>query len=440
MPDFALYLLKVNALLLVVYLLYRLVLLRLTFYTYNRYFLLLGMVSAVLFPLLDLTWLWQEPLQLNTQALVLHRLPAFSASTTAAGPDWWFALGVLYSIGFAAAALRLLLQLSSVARLYMKGKPEAVLGVKVRFSPAVQSPFTFGHTIFMDPAYHNAHELPYLLRHEQVHVQEYHTLDVLVSQLCSVLLWFNPVVWLLSMYLRQNLEFIADSKVLQQVDNRKAYQYSLLRLGHLPQVSALALHFNLNPIKTRIMMMNKKNSKPQLKLHYALFIPVLLSLGLLASTTEASELELSQLQDVKPTERTLTDTIVYFVDGKRTPSQDIKSINPNSIEKIEVLKGEQAKQLASDSDLKGVVKITMKKDNAEVKGKVESTKETAADKVSALPKGGVFVIDGKQASYEQVQSLQPDQIKAVSITKNSEKMVEKYGAKAKNGVVFIFTK
>jgi hypothetical protein len=51
----------------------------------------------------------------------------------------------------------------------------------------------------------------------------------------------------------------------------------------------------------------------------------------------------------------------------------------------------------------------------------------------------LFIIDGKESSKEEVKSLSPDKIETINVYKG-DKAVEKYGKKAKNGVVDIKTK
>ena len=51
----------------------------------------------------------------------------------------------------------------------------------------------------------------------------------------------------------------------------------------------------------------------------------------------------------------------------------------------------------------------------------------------------LFIIDGKESSIEEVKSLSPDKIETINVYKG-DKAVEKYGGKAKNGVVDIKTK
>ena len=51
----------------------------------------------------------------------------------------------------------------------------------------------------------------------------------------------------------------------------------------------------------------------------------------------------------------------------------------------------------------------------------------------------IFIIDGKESSKEVVKSLSSDEIETINVYKG-DKAAEKYGEKAKGGVVEVKTK
>lgn len=207
-------------------------------------------------------------------------------------------------------------------------------------------------------------------------------------------------------------------------------------------------------------MMNKQRTSPLHKLKYLLLPPAVLVLALLATTSKAEVEQLSQSITEQPQSDnsasaaitisgSAQDSIVYFVNGKRTPEASIKSMDPKQIASVEVLKGEKAQELVSDKDVKGVVKITTKKETSPGTSQKDSKVEGAVVSVSGggmskslteLPQDAIYIIDDKEASLQEVKQLSPDKIKAVSVIKNSDKMVQKYGPKANKGVIMIYTK
>ena len=94
------------------------------------------------------------------------------------------------------------------------------------------APFSFFHWVFLNPEDYSDRERKEILTHEKTHVEQWHSVDMLLGEVLCILFWFNPFVWLLRRDIRQNLEFLADRKVVESGYDRKNYQYHLLRLSH----------------------------------------------------------------------------------------------------------------------------------------------------------------------------------------------------------------
>ena len=113
-------------------------------------------------------------------------------------------------------------------------------------------PFSFGNSIFINRELHTEDELQEIIRHEFVHVKQKHTLDIIWSEWLCIINWYNPFAWLLKTAIRQNLEFIADNKVLQNGVDRKHYQYLLLKVIGNSHFS-LASKFNFSSLKNNVI-------------------------------------------------------------------------------------------------------------------------------------------------------------------------------------------
>jgi hypothetical protein len=135
-------------------------------------------------------------------------------------------------------------------------------------------PFSFGNSVFINSSLHTEDELREIIRHEFIHVKQKHTIDIIWSEWLCIINWYNPFAWLLRSAIRQNLEFIADHKVLENGVNRKQYQYLLLKVIGNNHFS-IAQKFNFSSLKKRIAMMNKlKTSRVQL-LRFLFIFPLL---------------------------------------------------------------------------------------------------------------------------------------------------------------------
>ncbi len=144
-------------------------------------------------------------------------------------------------------------------------------------------------------------ELQEIVRHEFVHVKQKHSIDILWSELLCIVSWYNPFSWLLKRSIRQNLEFIADSKVLEGGMNKKEYQYLLLKVIGNNHFS-IAPKFNFSSLKKRIAMMNKMKTA---RMHIVKFLFILPLVAVLLIAFRKKEHEAnsarSQLRNVSRT-------------------------------------------------------------------------------------------------------------------------------------------
>jgi len=279
MPHFFLILLKINLVLILFSATYYLVLRRLTFYSLNRLFLVFGIIFSSAYHFINLTGVLagrkSVPAfvpELNQQVSQLVKQHAI--------PVVWQILTVLFYAGVVLMALRLMVQFISLYRMHQKSLPDSLNQYPVRILADEVSPFSFWQTIYINPGLHKQEDLSNILAHEQVHVEQWHTLDIILAEICVVFYWFNPGVWLMKKAVRENIEFITDARILRKGIDKKAYQYSLLDVGTLQPSVAIVNNFSLSDLKKRIKMMNAKRSSKVNLTRYMLALPVLLCVTL----------------------------------------------------------------------------------------------------------------------------------------------------------------
>jgi hypothetical protein len=149
------------------------------------------------------------------------------------------------------------------------------------------APFSFWRSIYVNPARHEPADLKSILLHEQVHVNQWHTADILLAELSSIFYWFNPGIWLIKKAVRENIEFITDRKILKNGIDSKTYQYSLVNVSFNNTQPGIVNHFNISTIKKRIIMMNAKRSSKLNLTRYAFVVPAVMALLLVFSISKA---------------------------------------------------------------------------------------------------------------------------------------------------------
>ncbi|WP_205502665.1 M56 family metallopeptidase [Rufibacter psychrotolerans] len=283
MPALFLYLLQVSLGIALLYLVYRGLLRQTTFHQLNRWFLLVGLVLCGAFPLLDVQLPFEQSPHLyqvlyQYSPTAWHTAPA--SAPTAPGFEVWPLLMVLYWAGAGLLGLRFLVQLVSLLNIHRGSTSATFQGIAYRKVEAPVPPFSFGRAIYFYPPQHPPQDWLPILHHERTHAQQGHTLDILLIELTTLFLWFNPFVWLLRNALKENLEFLTDQQTLRAGLDRKQYQFSLLQTAGASPFS-LSSSFSYHSLKHRIMMMNKAPSASVQHLRFLAALP-LLFLGLFA--------------------------------------------------------------------------------------------------------------------------------------------------------------
>lgn len=300
-PELA-YFLKINLAIAVFYAFYRLFFYKDTFFRLRRTALLSFIALAMLYPLFDIQdWVRSKKPMLEAATFYASMLPeegiviqdvSISDPEPASGSadkeplsfaDWilWGYWGVVLLL-----TTHFLIQLIRILWLSIKCKQTKIQGIPVHVLDKPAGPFSFFSLIFIHPESHTPNETEEILAHEQTHVRQWHSVDVILCELFSIICWPNPFAWLLKREVRHNLEYLADNTVIQAGFDSKSYQYHLLGLAHHQASSTLYNNFNVLHLKNRISMMNKKRSKSIGRTKYLLFVP-LAGILMLVSNIEA---------------------------------------------------------------------------------------------------------------------------------------------------------
>ncbi len=273
----AIYLIKINVTLMLLYGFYRLTVSRDTFFGLRRLTLWLIYAVALMVPALNLEyWVRDTPTMASMANVYADTFYPVVVKAQAPSITWMDMLLGIYWAGVAVLSLRLVWQLFSIIRLAVISRKQEMEGITVHLLRGEGSPFSFFRWVFMYPSTLEDRQLHEVMVHECTHVSGLHSLDTLFSELFSIACWFNPFAWLMKQEVRMNLEYLADESVLSDGNARKSYQYHLLGLAYRqPKDSTkIANNFNLLPLKKRIKMMNKRRTSEIGKAKYLLFAPL----------------------------------------------------------------------------------------------------------------------------------------------------------------------
>ncbi|RLD26852.1 MAG: hypothetical protein DRI75_10855 [Bacteroidetes bacterium] len=266
------YLIKASAIIVIFYFCYNLFLQRDTFFESNRWFLLLGLIIAFCIPFIVI------PIYIEQASTPIQDYIFVDNSTISQAEETFSIMQIvsaLYIIGVVFFLGRFIIQLISLGHvLIYNNKQQYRYYTFVETSNDV-SPFSFFKWIVYNPNQFNDTELKQIITHEKVHAYQLHSIDIIISQLASIILWFNPIIWLYKKNLQQNLEFIADNTAHLKANCKKSYQHLLLKTSLPNYQMALTNNFYNSLIKKRIVMLHKNKSKNRNHWKFTLILPLL---------------------------------------------------------------------------------------------------------------------------------------------------------------------
>ncbi len=277
-----LYLLESAICVSVLYAIYWFFLMRDTFFRVNRFYLIAMVVFSILFPLLPLRWTPSDPTTVITVLLEpVIVTPARLEQTLQAHLQWIEIAAVVYFTGVLIFLLRFALQLTQLFIITRQFGISKRNGQRVVFIDRGYAPFSFFNLVFINEGVVSDGSLRTILEHETVHMQQYHSLDMILIELSAILQWFNPIMWLAGREMKSIHEYLADEAVLQNGISRSRYQQMILDETMGIRVNNLTNNFNVSLLKKRIAMMTKSKSKTWAKGKVLIAVPVLLVLGFL---------------------------------------------------------------------------------------------------------------------------------------------------------------
>src|SRR5690606_582367 len=222
------YLIIANIALVVSFALYHLFFRKLTFFQWNRYYLLGAVLLSFLVPIgvfIDLSS-WRE----TTSALPtvdiaeFVELPVLQSAVIVKAYSLVDLLRIVYAVGISLTLAFFIYRAIRLRGLF-------------RQSSDYQS-FSFFNRIFLGK---KVAEEEAIRSHEQVHVQQGHSYDIFLMELVTVLNWFNPAVYFIRKELKFQHECIAD-----EICSGDKVAYAELLVAHALKVAPSALQHDFS--------------------------------------------------------------------------------------------------------------------------------------------------------------------------------------------------
>lgn len=333
MENLLLYFIKANGLIILFYLMYILFLRKETFFVSNRWYFIFGLFLSLVLPLITFTkTIWLEPVPIAD--LYQETLPINSSKTEKNIPeitiDWsLIILSTYLTISFLIIC-KIGVELVSFYNKIRNQSKQKAIDFTLIHSTTTENPFSFFHFIVINTNLFSETELHHILTHESIHVKQKHSIDVLFGKLFCALFWVNPIIWLYRKAMLQNLEFIADSKTFEQIENKYEYQKTLLKVVTHQHDLSITNQFYQSLIKKRIVMLHTNQSHKRNAWKYAIILPLLVGFMLLfqiETVAQVKEVTWTSINSNNSLER------IEFIITKNTTNAEI-------IKETELLKKE----------------------------------------------------------------------------------------------------
>ncbi|WP_115461092.1 M56 family metallopeptidase [Winogradskyella aurantiaca] len=308
----ALYILKLSVGLLVFWGVYVLLIEKQSTHQFKRFYLLGSLVISAIIPLVTITT-YIEPLPLLEVPQQIIIEPVTNSNLAAGETETTLSLATILWTVYAMGVLLFLLRFSiNLSRLLKKiRKHERVAStpfIYVLLNQAV-APHSFFNYLFFNKSDYAADRIPQeVLIHEEAHAKQLHSLDILFIELLQIIMWFNPLIYVLKHHIKLNHEFLADHAVLTNGVSSNRYQNILLDYLSHQQSPQLSSSINYSSIKKRITVMKTQTSKKRIWISSLLLIPITSLLFFSLSSREivenprVSETETAQVQTAQTIE------------------------------------------------------------------------------------------------------------------------------------------
>ena len=296
MNELLLYTIKSAFVLGILYVPYTLLLRKEDFFRFNRLTLLGILVLSIGLPLCNIPALSadNQPVVHAAQLQMIEiGIPIMQMADETDGPShtssptWFQVASLIFLLGMMTVLCLRLIQMGKMGSEIRKGSlwHSVEDGVDIHCHAGAVAPYSWLHhiVISLEDYEKNGHEI---ILHEKGHIHNLHSFDILLLTLVEMLQWWNPLVYMLGMSLRDVHEYEADDYVLHQGVSLRDYQNLLIRKAVGASSYTFANNFNHSLTKKRITMMCKKKSNPWMR-SKALYAVPMVAIALSAVATPA---------------------------------------------------------------------------------------------------------------------------------------------------------
>jgi len=272
-----------------------------TFFSKNRWYLMITAIGSFLIPLIKLPNFGKAvPQEINIllPEIVLSPQSVIEKSSIYQSFNYG---SLIFWTGFSLASLLFIYKLYKLIRLMSKNSAKLENGYFLISIPSSKKAFSFFNCVFIGDSIHED-EKEKIIAHELIHCKQKHSLDLLIFESLKIVMWFNPLLYIYQRRVSTVHEYISDSIVVKSVEKKEYLNNLVNQLFDVEKISFVNQFYKSSLMKKRIVMITKEKSKQIKQIKYLLLIPVLISMVAYTSCSSSQskrdlELENQQLRD-----------------------------------------------------------------------------------------------------------------------------------------------
>lgn len=457
MEQLLIYIGKTSIYLLIFILVYNLFLRRTTFFHFNRFYLLGGLILSFILPLYQYTY--DVYLPVITSPLSAHSTIINASAETHTSP-----INILFIVYLVGVFILLSKLVFNSIKFYKILKNKTILKqdkYKIIDDNDIKAPFTVKNYIFFNGNKLTLVEKELILNHEKAHIDQYHWIDLIFCELAIILQWFNPIVWQYIKIQKENHEFLADQAVIDMNISPATYRAVLINQQFQNSIFTFSNSFNITKPINRLKMITKSKSSPWKKVAAVAILPFI-GIFIWASakpnyvfvnetnqvdniTTEITPDTVTKKRNYLALSAKASEEPLFIIDGKITPYKDYADLNSDKEYRTVIMNKESAIKTYGDKAKNGAIVVTSKLQTIQDTSRISVITAGAVSNIGVRGmkfeegKEPLTLIDGVEKTNNDLEKLKPEEIYSVSVLKDAS-ATKLYGNKAKNGVILITTK
>ena len=349
------------------YICYELLFKRDVYFQFVRYYFLFAILVSVFLPLMNVNLSqtiaenYNFPIYISPVpdlvAYTLGEVTIYGNYVDEANLAWYEQISgfgfiiITYLIGVLVSTLIFLARIVQLSRLLLKYRNSISKKLRIINIPDIPA-FSFLNYIFIDGDKVNNDDTEKIIAHEKVHIEQKHSIDLILAEIFVIIHWFNPLAHILKSKIKENHEFIADRNVVGMYSDSIEYSRILIENSSIINTNILTHNFSYSLLKRRLFMI-KRTKNPQLFSLKLIGVLIAVSLVVFACSDPVKDTDVNLDQTTEKTmEQSIEDQI--YNDVESMPEY------PGGMDKLIEYLSENIKYpaIAKDNDVEGKVFVS----------------------------------------------------------------------------------